>query len=552
VVGGAGLAYGGLKVGRAAEHLRRAADAGTTAAHAATHAAHQVGTAAEHTAAVAGAVRKTGRVVTAPFRWTRWVLGFGVAGSVSADRYKKKLHEDDVERASTHYVRSAVAGAGLGLGLRKGALSRRGAAGLGAAGGLAAQGLTRAATGATKDRFGDRSPGAKVVDRIPGRVLQGAAVMAGYRKLRGKARGLGGGVKRAVSAAPRAALDTVRSAIGFATAPAPGQSNVGRIVRVLRKKPVLTGAALAGGIAAADTVAAISDRQPGQSTAQAAAHGVKKGLLYGTVLAGTEPVLHRGLVGLLRRRKVSSFHAFGGRQQLRDAGNRFLDPLAVASGSRTAYHRDESGVSHAVDLPVGHAQVVRAAYRQGKVLHTVGSRTGGLLKDAADAAAGRAKVDARGRPQKREWEKSWFKRAAGAAIVGAGLLGHAAVMRKSPKYRAKVQRGMRTVQSQVNRVVPDTFPTHSFDVSAPDWDVRDQRGRSARVFAPGARPRERREKNWWEKVGNIRKAAVAGAVASAAGGALLGWKLRGRGLKAKVPKPAAPRVIVPFMPAGRG
>ena len=37
------------------------------------------------------------------------------------------------------------------------------------------------------------------------------------------------------------------------------------------------------------------------------------------------------------------------------------------------------------------------------------------------------------------------------------------------------------------------------------WDVRDARGRSARVFTPGSRPRTRREKKKSERVEHIRK-----------------------------------------------
>jgi len=52
------------------------------------------------------------------------------------------------------------------------------------------------------------------------------------------------------------------------------------------------------------------------------------------------------------------------------------------------------------------------------------------------------------------------------------------------------------------------------------WDLRDARGRSARVYAPGSRKRVRREKNWDEKTDNIRlvrNIAIAGALAGAGG-----------------------------------
>jgi hypothetical protein len=58
------------------------------------------------------------------------------------------------------------------------------------------------------------------------------------------------------------------------------------------------------------------------------------------------------------------------------------------------------------------------------------------------------------------------------------------------------------------------------------WDIRDPRGKSARVFAPGSRKRERRDKEWHEKVDNERKLWKAGmlaaAVAAGAGGAAVG------------------------------
>jgi hypothetical protein len=52
--------------------------------------------------------------------------------------------------------------------------------------------------------------------------------------------------------------------------------------------------------------------------------------------------------------------------------------------------------------------------------------------------------------------------------------------------------------------------------------VRDPRGRSARVFAPGSRRRERREKAWHEKTENERKLWKAGIVAGALAGGLGG------------------------------
>lgn len=80
---------------------------------------------------------------------------------------------------------------------------------------------------------------------------------------------------------------------------------------------------------------------------------------------------------------------------------------------------------------------------------------------------------------------------------------------------------------------------YQFDDNAYDagWDVRDPRGRSARVFAPGARKRDRREKRWHEKAENERKlwktAVVTAGIAGLAGGRMI------KKGKVKVPAKAA-------------
>ncbi len=550
------MAYGGIKIGRAAESIRRAAKAGESAAHAAAQAAKHTAAAADNARVVTGAVRKAGAVVTWPFRkvgnllrlrfgaaaglrHSRAPIAFAAGSGVAAARYQKQLHDQDVERASGHFTKSAIAGGALGLALRRPGVTRKAAAGIGAGAGILAQGVTRATTAGTKDVFGDRSPGGKLVDKATPAALGLAALLAGRRRIGNKVAGLKRGAAQVVQGLPNTLGGAMRSAMGFSA----------RSTRAW-----LHGGALAGGIAAADAATSAVFPNKGESRIEAAKHGLAKGAVYGTGLAIAEPLLLRALKKAAAKKRARLFEAagtsaghtdrmsvllFGGRQQLRDAGNRFVDPLQVASGTQRAYTTDGAGVQHPVDLPVGHAQVVRAAINRGQKLHRIGSRAGGLAKDAVGALAGREKVDSRGRPQKREWEKSWFKRAVGSAAIAGGLLGHAAIMRRNPVYRAKVQRGVQGAKRAANRVVPDLFPLAAIqksgvrgqqsvtmlDVTAPDWDVRDQRGRSARVFAPGARPRDRREKNWHERVGNIRKVALLGALAAATGGGVLGYRL---------------------------
>lgn len=64
--------------------------------------------------------------------------------------------------------------------------------------------------------------------------------------------------------------------------------------------------------------------------------------------------------------------------------------------------------------------------------------------------------------------------------------------------------------------------------TAPGWDVRDGRGKSARVFAPGSRPRERREKHWHERAGNMRLIGALATVAAGGAGIAAGSRIGAR------------------------
>ncbi|MDR0532726.1 MAG: hypothetical protein LBH01_02105 [Verrucomicrobiales bacterium] len=172
-------------------------------------------------------------------------------------------------------------------------------------------------------------------------------------------------------------------------------------------------------------------------------------------------------------------------------------------------------------------QVIRSAYHTGEKINKYGGRAAGLVKDVAGVASGRERErDARGVPKKRTWEKAWFKNAVAAGLSGAAVLAGAHAMRKNPALKARVESAGDAIFNKTRGVVkaPSWMRSQQFgeklkarllDVSAPDWDVRDQRGRSARVFAPGSRPRDRREKKWHEKIGNQRKVAAAAGLAAA-------------------------------------
>ena len=208
--------------------------------------------------------------------------------TVAKDRYLKGIKEGDEDRAHGHYARSALAGATLGAILSK-AGKRKGGSAIGALGGLGLQGVTRAATAHTKDAFGDRSLNGRKADWAPELALTGAAIVAGRPKLRGiaaKGRHAAGSVVR------NAGRVGVRTLFGFSAKPARFMQfgTLEKVRKLLRNKKVIAGTALAGGITAADIISSAALPDSGMSRSTAAAHGLLKGAVYGTALAGAEPV----------------------------------------------------------------------------------------------------------------------------------------------------------------------------------------------------------------------------------------------------------------------
>jgi len=320
---------------------------------------------------------------------------------------------------------------------------------------------------------------------------------------------------------------------------------------------------------------------------------------------------------------------FGGKEQLKEIDSgAFPDPLDVFIGRKKgyaantvkSYHREKNyvkdvrsgkrkGTPQAVavaesemkrlrgeSVDASHGQVYRSLLKKGDTVRRVSERGGGLIRDAVKHVKGEAREkDAWGRQKKREWEKPWFQRTKNQVAAAAALGGGALLLKKNPRLRAKVDRGVRHVQRKVNSVVPDFFTgvkplrtkgqktaasvnakrqsvaqakaaktqasvaaqaqkiaAAAKAVKAPKpkrgngtpplkglarlngrliqfsddpldvgWDLRDARGRSARVFAPGAGSRDRRPKKWHEKVENERKlwgaAALTGTLAGGVG-----------------------------------
>jgi hypothetical protein len=386
------------------------------------------------------------------------------------------------------------------------------------------------------------------------------------------------------------------------------------------------------------------------------------------------PAVTKVVRALTKRRRFRLFeaHEFGGRDQLKDKkNNRYVGAWPVAAGLAKGYQASDPKKA-VVDLPVKNAQVIRGAYNTGKKIERHAGRGARLARDAKDVVMRKPRrKDAAGRNKKREWEKSWAKKAAGAAVSGAAVLGYASLLRKNPQIKSKRKlvnkalkkvagknhnRHVRTVHKEVvgnvrkkvNKYVPDTFSDFSalnaridgqlmelasipvrsvsryakhakkaivfvsdkktvgnaavqgrrivrkvrkkiggglhgpndrgrlakahaaidyahlsdaidgalieFDGTAKraGWDVRDPRGRSARVFAPGSKRRDRRDKKWHEKADNERKLWKAGMVGSLLlGGAVAARVARRSSSVGKVVKSATKSRPMPFSGSSR-
>jgi hypothetical protein len=203
----------------------------------------------------------------------------------------------------------------------------------------------------------------------------------------------------------------------------------------------------------------------------------------------------------------------------------FASPVRSAYGVEGDLLSNQDGT-----MPTfGQAQMIRGFYNEGKGIHKWGTRAARLAGDTGDVFAGNPrKRDASGRPQKREWEKSWFKNAAGAAAAGGALAGGAFVTNNTAWGRKNIQgrlkKIIRSAAKRGYRIFSSKVKPHFFDEWAAynGWDVRDPRGRSARVFAPGSRARYRREKEWHEKKENRDLLWKVTAGTAGIGGAAVG------------------------------
>jgi len=201
-------------------------------------------------------------------------------------------------------------------------------------------------------------------------------------------------------------------------------------------------------------------------------------------------------------------------------------------------------------------QLWNSIAREAKNKRVTVQRGGRLTRDAAAVIQGKERErDASGRIKKREWEKSWFhNKATEIGMTAAGLGGLATVRyannnpdTKIGKAYTNTQASLRATKDGLSEIggnilkgLTKVTAKRAFSAKLKKlreldaiaeyegWDVRDPRGRSARVFAPGSRKRERRQKEWHEKTENERKlwkAGIAAGVLGGAGAMLVGQRL---------------------------
>lgn len=264
-------------------------------------------------------------------------------------------------------------------------------------------------------------------------------------------------------------------------------------------------------------------------------------------------------------RKLQGLKLFGRDDQPRYRGSKaWADPIhGWVTGADLV---DKDGNPWKPSSP----QLVNAMVNRAKRERIKVQRGYGLTKDVSAVVQGKDRErDASGRIKKREWEKSWFKNMvttgalAAAGLVGAGAwrygrmnpgTGMGRVVRKTEagfeNLKKKADKGMGDFMRGVDDMTGSRFAAkfrrlREFDAIAAEagWDARDPRGRSVRVFAPGSRRRERREKSWHEKTENERtlwKAGIAaGILAGGLGGVGIYRLAKGKPLIPRFGKPAA-------------
>lgn len=271
-------------------------------------------------------------------------------------------------------------------------------------------------------------------------------------------------------------------------------------------------------------------------------------------------------------------------------------------------HRFEEGEEEKPQFFRGNKWKKERIPRRWEEIQSYAKRGGRLVRDTSHVVTGTPNLDNRGRERTPEWKKPWVASAVlGTALAGGvaitkgirssawsqGVKGFARNHPRAAKAhsfvrgvkreifgqhspegkkinpglideltgklnakiaaKAKAQKGAASAAAKQKADAhlrktegfTSTIPLINFAVTIPDWDIRDARGRSARVYAPKSQKRVRRPKKWHERKSNrdlLTGAAVIGAASVASTGTNAWWRHQGEKLKkqaAPTAKPAA-------------
>jgi len=519
--------------------------------------------------------------------------GIPLNGRVAHDRFIKQIRESDLDRRDHNMRNAGVAGAvtgalvpskKLGIGIR---------AALGAAAGGASVLGVRAVTDHKRDIYGDRPRWAKTAETVPAAGGAAAAAILAAKKAKLfaaiekadpktnihpalKAALLGAGSGVVLGAIPGlkigSTLAGTAASIGkgalLGGALAGGGTAIGTQILGHPQEgegaPIMKRAALGGAIAGGvlGTAGVLAARKAPRiakaaglnlgslaktwrpaafvknaSLPAAALSGAGAGAIIGGTHAADEGQ-EVDTVNAIQEQKPKTFQSqvqgllkeFGYSDQTRNSQGRWRNPV-----------REKLGLDDDAGTAVPVRQSIQGFYNQGKAIHRWGGRGSGIVGDATSVIAGNPRDrDAAGRPRKREWEKAWFKNTVGAAAGAAALYGAAKVTKDTAVGRKHILPLVKKADDLGKK-----YGVRLFDQWAEynGWDVRDPRGRSARVFAPGSRPRVRREKDWHEKKEN--RELLLKVAAGAVGAAGVGAGIVGARAHAGLP-------INPFKNAGKG
>lgn len=453
--------------------------------------------------------------------------------AVTKDRYVKQIHEVDQDRAEHGYLRTAGAGAAIGGLLRK-TMPIKKALLIGAGAGLGAQALTRIGTSRTKDQFGDRSYVAKRIDRLPGQLGTTAAIAIGTKKLldhvhksklvrmsaldrvrkvaatehwalKKAAPGLHSflqSFKKATQSTTKKIVSNTRPSKIVKMSVIQLDDDLDRHLRRIARNPQGRAEEFYRNVGRGKRV--LRDiREPGAldsrgrpRTPEWEKPWVKKAvgvaLLGGAIAKGVKSV--RALRATAAIQKEATGEARG-LARVFDAGEGF-------------FKRPPGGRS-------GMEKLIRSNRGISRPILRVHNEIKGIRRDASDFLDNKAeKVLQRwqGKPNPAA-SKILKVEQKNAEVSGV-------------KERLKSIASTEPAQPGKKRKIPPLTQYSALDhvlrfaEVVPDWDLRDARGRSARIYAPGSQRRTRRPKDPWEKIGTERKVRDAIAIGTLATGAV--------------------------------